>query len=76
MIIKKICPHCKKEFDLGYNGTVDGCDDCLNVKRDSHEHAWFPEETEHVYRPVHSEDDSQDFVVTRKEAFKSENQKG
>lgn len=30
-----ICPMCEKEYTLGVNGTVDGCDRCLHVVRNA-----------------------------------------
>jgi hypothetical protein len=30
-----ICPFCWRDYFLGLNGTVDGCDHCLNVIRNS-----------------------------------------
>ena len=34
------CPKCHKEFTLGVNGTVDGCDECNGVTRDLAGFAW------------------------------------
>jgi hypothetical protein len=28
------CPHCGRKFQMGYTGTVDGCDSCTGVERD------------------------------------------
>ena len=61
------CKHCGKSFEMGDNGTVDGCDKCTGVQRDKKGYAWKAGETEQAYRPVGVEDDSQDFVVTREE---------
>lgn len=30
-----VCPHCEGRYILGKNGTVDGCDVCLNVIRNT-----------------------------------------
>lgn len=27
------CPKCQRQFTLGVNGTVDGCDECTGVER-------------------------------------------
>lgn len=28
-----VCPHCEKKYQLGKDGTADGCDDCMKVIR-------------------------------------------
>lgn len=28
------CPHCKKNYQIGVTGTIDGCDECNGTKRD------------------------------------------
>lgn len=28
-----VCPHCERKYILGKTGTVDGCDDCLEIMR-------------------------------------------
>lgn len=33
-MVKDTCPICGQEFDMGYNGTVNGCDTCLGIVRD------------------------------------------
>lgn len=32
----KTCPHCSKRYRDGFDGISQGCDKCLNVKRDEH----------------------------------------
>lgn len=34
------CPHCGKEYTLGVNGIVSGCDECEGVTRDVAGFAW------------------------------------
>lgn len=74
MAKKVVCeikgPHCLGTFCMGYNGTVDGCDPCTGTTRDKNGYAWAANETEQTYRPIGAPDDgSQDFTVTRKQAF-------
>lgn len=47
--MKSTCPKCGKKFDMGYNGTVDGCDQCTGTKRDKRGYAWGPRERVHTY---------------------------
>jgi hypothetical protein len=28
-----VCPHCEKRYTLGVDGTIEGCDPCMNVIR-------------------------------------------
>jgi len=64
-------PKCLGTFQMGYNGTVDGCDNCTGVQRDKNGYAWDLGETTQTYRPVGAPDNgSQDFTVTRDEAFR------
>ncbi len=28
-----VCPHCERRYTLGVNGTVEGCDECMQVVR-------------------------------------------
>lgn len=49
------CPHCQQPFELGYTGTEAGCDVCTGVKRDKEGHAWYADETYHVYANVGNE---------------------
>lgn len=30
-----VCPHCEHKYTLGVDGTVDGCDACMNVIRNA-----------------------------------------
>ena len=30
-----VCPHCERKYELGKTGTVEGCDECLKIIRDS-----------------------------------------
>lgn len=30
-----VCPHCEKPYTLGVTGTVDGCDICENIIRNT-----------------------------------------
>lgn len=66
-VVIEICPQCKREYRLGYDGVTDGCDRCQGIQRDRDGHAWRNDETEHTYAPV---DGSPEFTVTREEAFK------
>lgn len=63
---KKVCPHCKKKYNLGYNGVVEGCDKCLGIKRDKQGYAWFPHDRTHTFHP---NDGAPDYTVTRQQAF-------
>lgn len=74
MAKKVVCkikgPHCLGTFRMGYDGTVDGCDPCTGIQRDKNGYAWDAGETEQTYRPNGAPDDgSQDFTVTRRQAF-------
>jgi len=63
-------PNCLGTFKMGYDGTINGCDNCTGVRRDKNGYAWHPGEMSQTYRPVGAPDDgSQDFTVTRKQAF-------
>lgn len=62
MKYQAICQLCGKTYDMGYNGTIDGCDDCLGVQRDMRGHVWHPDDTHHVYVNF---DGSLDRVVMR-----------
>jgi len=48
---------------MGYNGTVNGCDNCTGVKRDAEGFAWFPGEAEHNYQP--NDKSLSEFTVSR-----------
>lgn len=37
--IKQQCPHCHKEYTLGVDGIISGCDDCENIVRASNGYA-------------------------------------
>jgi hypothetical protein len=63
---KATCPTCKKEYSMGYDGTVDGCDKCQGIIRDGNDYAWKPGENEHNYKDVAT---GRVYTVTRKEAF-------
>jgi len=41
-----VCPHCEKRYTLGVNGTVEGCDDCMNVIRNQVDNTIIEEEDE------------------------------
>lgn len=45
-MIVEICKICGKEFNLGFDGTVDGCDSCTGVKRDKNGYAYDADEVE------------------------------
>lgn len=30
-----ICPHCEHKYILGVTGTVEGCDECLSIVRNT-----------------------------------------
>ena len=30
-----VCPHCGHKYTLGVNGTVLGCDPCMNISRNA-----------------------------------------
>lgn len=32
-LAERTCPHCLKEYTMGINGTVDGCDECEGIVR-------------------------------------------
>ena len=51
---------------MGWNGTVDGCDKCLGIVRDSDGHAWYPGENHHDYQDVSS---GKVFRVARRSAL-------
>jgi hypothetical protein len=51
---------------MGWNGTVDGCDECTGTVRDSHGHAWKLGEKKHDYESV---DSDIRFSVTRARAL-------
>lgn len=61
-----VCPTCKNGYVMGRNGTVDGCDKCLGIVRDSNSHAWHPGETQHAYEEVGT---GRRFVVSRRKAL-------
>jgi hypothetical protein len=65
-VVELMCPQCGRAYRLGYDGVMDGCDECQGVKRDKDGFAWHPDEKQHTYAPV---DGSAEFVVTREEAF-------
>lgn len=46
------CPKCGKGYRMGYNGITDGCDKCLDIKRDKQGHFWLPRERIHIYEEV------------------------
>jgi len=70
MAKKSKCPKGGGNFRMGYDGTVDGCDKCLSVKRDKNGYAWGKRERVHTYTPVETADDKSTWVkVTRAEAF-------
>lgn len=64
--MKAQCQICGNDFDMGYNGTIDGCDNCTGFKRDSKGHFWEPGETEHVYQNP----DGTLYTITLEEAFR------
>jgi hypothetical protein len=41
---KCTCPLCGQEFDMGYSGTVNGCDTCLGIVRDADGYVYHPDE--------------------------------
>lgn len=36
------CPKCGEGYVMGWNGTVDGCDECTGIVRDSKGRVWEP----------------------------------
>lgn len=50
--ILETCPKCGQTFEIGYNGTVDGCDTCAGVQRDRDGYAWHKGEKYHIYQGV------------------------
>lgn len=40
-----ICPICNKGYQMGYTGTVNGCDVCLGIVRDADGYVYHPDET-------------------------------
>ena len=49
---KCICPICGQEFEMGYTGTVNGCDACLGIVRDEDGYAYHPDEEFVVLRDI------------------------
>lgn len=64
---KSVCPHCKKNFEMGHNGTVDGCDSCNGCERDSEGRFWAQGENEMTLCDPAT---GKTRVITRSEAFK------
>ena len=60
------CPKCHQGYVMGWNGTVDGCDKCLGIVRDSNGHAWEPGEKYHDYQ---DESTGKVFRVARRSAL-------
>lgn len=34
-----VCPYCEHKYKLGFDGTVDGCDECLGIVRNALDHS-------------------------------------
>lgn len=68
--MQKKCPKCGKNFILGVNGIIGGCDKCQGIIRDSEGLPWKPGEETQTYAPITTcLDPSTWIVVTRKQAF-------
>ena len=65
-----ICQICGETFEMGYNGTVDGCDKCTGVKRDKYGYAWEKGGRVQTRVPnVTVNDKATRFKAKRKDAF-------
>lgn len=53
--VKQTCVICGRVFDLGWDGTVDGCDKCTGVRRDRGGNAWYPQENIQTRQSVASD---------------------
>jgi ribosomal protein L37AE/L43A len=60
------CKKCKKGFVMGWNGTIDGCDECTNTVRDSRGNAWSPGEKSHTYQDANT---GEIWTVSRRKAL-------
>lgn len=68
---KTKCKTCGNLFDMGYTGTVDGCDICMDVQRDKEGNAWYPGEDFATYAPVATKNDKNTwFTVFRRDVMK------
>lgn len=38
-----ICPYCEHKYKLGFDGTTEGCDVCLNIVRNPIDHSILEE---------------------------------
>lgn len=64
--MKEKCLMCGNDFEMGVDGTVDGCDSCQGIERDESGFLWFPTDYVHVYEEVET---GKIIIVTREEAF-------
>ncbi len=39
-----VCPYCEQKYKLGFDGTVEGCDVCLNIIRNPQDHSIIEED--------------------------------
>lgn len=60
----KICELCNKPYRMGYTGTVNGCDICLNIVRDKDGYFYELGESEIVLRDVET-----GVIETRRRTF-------
>lgn len=65
--MKTKCKKCGKIFEMGFNGTIHGCDNCTGVQRDVNGYAWKPNEEEITFEVVAT---GKKFTVSREEAFR------
>jgi hypothetical protein len=66
MGITKRCKRCGKQYKLGYNGSIHGCDECLGVQRDINGEMWYPTETEQMRMDIETGEIS---TIQRSEVF-------
>ena len=63
----EICQKCGTFFEMGDNGTVNGCDKCTGIERDSNGYWWKPKDRVHFYQSIKT---GEVFAVKRLDAFK------
>ena len=67
-IVVEKCPHCGREYQLGYNGIVGSCDECAKIERDADGIFWEPGEAEMVLMDVRT---GEKRTVLREDALKA-----
>ena len=66
----RTCVICGEDYQLGYNGTIHGCDSCLSVQRDAEGCPWWPEETQKTYTSIEDPLNRENWrTITREKAF-------